>query len=115
MQVERAGRSSPAWSSGMLAQPTALVGREAPAQRSAGPTPGRPVERQLAILTRREREVAGLIRRGLTNREIAAELVITPATVERHVANILNKLALGSRSQVAVWAVEHGLAGYRPR
>ena len=102
MQVERAGRSSPAWSSGMLAQPTALVGREAPAQRSAGPTPGRPVERQLAILTRREREVA-------------AELVITPATVERHVANILNKLALGSRSQVAVWAVEHGLAGYRPR
>jgi DNA-binding NarL/FixJ family response regulator len=57
-------------------------------------------------LTEREREVVGLIVRGCTNREIAEELVIAEGTAVRHVANILNKLDLHSRAQVAVWAVE---------
>jgi len=57
-------------------------------------------------LTEREREVVGLIVRGYTNREIAEELVIAEGTAVRHVANILNKLNLKSRAQVAVWAVE---------
>jgi DNA-binding NarL/FixJ family response regulator len=57
-------------------------------------------------LTEREREVVGLIVRGCTNREIAEELVIAEGTAVRHVANILNKLGLHSRAQVAVWAVE---------
>jgi len=57
-------------------------------------------------LTDREREVVGLIVRGCTNREIAEELVIAEGTAVRHVANILNKLNLKSRAQVAVWAVE---------
>jgi DNA-binding NarL/FixJ family response regulator len=57
-------------------------------------------------LTEREREVVGLIVRGCTNREIAEELVIAEGTAVRHVANILNKLNLKSRAQVAVWAVE---------
>ena len=58
-----------------------------------------------SVLTAREREIAGLIARGLTNRAIADELVISQATVARHVANILAKLGFSSRSQIAVWAV----------
>jgi DNA-binding NarL/FixJ family response regulator len=52
-------------------------------------------------LTRREKEVAILVRRGLTNRQIASELVLSEHTVHHHVTNILKKLNLGSRKQVA--------------
>jgi predicted ATPase/DNA-binding CsgD family transcriptional regulator len=55
-------------------------------------------------LTSREREVVALIAAGKSNREIGAELYISPATAARHVANILAKLGYASRSQVAVWA-----------
>jgi predicted ATPase/DNA-binding NarL/FixJ family response regulator/DNA-binding XRE family transcriptional regulator len=64
-------------------------------------------------LTRREREVARQLARGLTNRQISEVLVITVATVERHVSNILGKLGLATRSQVALWAVKHGLEADR--
>ena len=57
-------------------------------------------------LTAREREIAGLIARGLSNRGIADELVISPATAARHVANIFSKLGFSSRAQVAAWAVQ---------
>ena len=60
-------------------------------------------------LTPREREVAALLARGLTNREIASELVISEGTAANHVERILNKLGLHSRAQVATWAIEHGL------
>jgi DNA-binding NarL/FixJ family response regulator len=60
-------------------------------------------------LTRREREVAVLIAQGLTNRQIAEQLVISDRTVDNHVGNILGKLAFSTRSQVAVWAAEHRL------
>ncbi len=60
-------------------------------------------------LTPREGQVAALIARGYTNRQIAAELVITEGTAANHVVHILNKLGVGSRAQVAVWAAEHGL------
>jgi predicted ATPase/DNA-binding CsgD family transcriptional regulator len=62
------------------------------------------------VLTAREQEVAVLLARGLTNREIGDELVISAHTAQRHVENILSKLGLGSRTQVAVWAVGQGLA-----
>jgi non-specific serine/threonine protein kinase len=65
-------------------------------------------------LTAREREVAALIAEGLSNREIAARLVIAERTAEGHVQNILNKLACNSRAQIAVWAVEHSLRAARP-
>jgi DNA-binding NarL/FixJ family response regulator len=51
-------------------------------------------------LTRREREVATLVARGLTNRQIASELVVSERTVDHHVSNILKKLNLRSREQV---------------
>jgi non-specific serine/threonine protein kinase len=52
-------------------------------------------------LSAREREVAGLLTRGKTNKEIATELFITRRTVDTHVENILNKLGFTSRTQVA--------------
>jgi predicted ATPase/DNA-binding CsgD family transcriptional regulator len=55
-------------------------------------------------LTQREHEVVALLAAGLSNREIAAKLFISPATAARHVANILAKLGFSSRSQVAAWA-----------
>jgi non-specific serine/threonine protein kinase len=56
-------------------------------------------------LSRRELEVAELVARGLTDREIAAELVIARRTAESHVQHILTKLGFRSRSQIAAWAV----------
>jgi len=58
-------------------------------------------------LTPREHEIVRLIAQGLSNREIADELVISPATAARHVANILAKLGFSSRTQVASWATRH--------
>jgi DNA-binding CsgD family transcriptional regulator len=58
-------------------------------------------------LTPREQEVATLISRGRTNRQIAEELVIAVSTTERHVANILRKLDLSTRTQIAAWVHEH--------
>lgn len=60
-------------------------------------------------LTAREREVAVLVARGRSNREIAAALVIGERTVQTHIGNIFAKLGCDSRTQVAAWAVEHGL------
>ncbi len=56
-----------------------------------------------AALTRREREVAGLVAEGLTNKEIAARLVIAQRTAEGHVERILVKLGFSSRAQLASW------------
>jgi DNA-binding CsgD family transcriptional regulator len=60
-------------------------------------------------LTRRETEVIALVARGKTNRAIARELAISERTVDRHVSNILMKLALPSRSAATGYAYEHGL------
>jgi DNA-binding NarL/FixJ family response regulator len=58
-------------------------------------------------LSPRDRQVAALIARGLTNRQIANELVISERTADGHMAHILNKLALNTRAQVAVGVLEH--------
>jgi DNA-binding CsgD family transcriptional regulator/Tfp pilus assembly protein PilF len=55
-------------------------------------------------LTRREHQIALLIVQGMSNREIANKLIISPTTAARHVANILAKLGLSSRTQVISWA-----------
>jgi predicted ATPase/DNA-binding CsgD family transcriptional regulator len=57
-------------------------------------------------LSPREREVAALLARGLSNREIAKELVISPRTAQGHVENILRKLDFSSRTQVAAWMAQ---------
>jgi predicted ATPase/DNA-binding CsgD family transcriptional regulator len=61
------------------------------------------------LLSPREEEVAVLLTRGLTNKQIASELVVSPGTVRSHVEHILTKLDLTSRAQVAVWASRQGL------
>ncbi len=65
--------------------------------------------KELQDLTEREREVLDLIARGLTNREIAAHMVISEKTVKTHVSNILDKLGLEDRTRAAIWALKHGL------
>jgi predicted ATPase/DNA-binding NarL/FixJ family response regulator len=60
-------------------------------------------------LTARERDVARLVARGLSNREIAEQLVVSERTVEKHIEHALAKLMFSSRAQLAVWTVERGL------
>ena len=57
-------------------------------------------------LTARERQVATLVAQGLSNREIAAKLVISERTAEGHIEQIRNKLGVRSRSLIAVWAAD---------
>ncbi|MCP2242686.1 ATP-binding protein [Lentzea aerocolonigenes] len=57
-------------------------------------------------LTRRERQVAELVAKGLTNKEIAAQLVITRRTAEGHVASILSKLGFSTRTHLSAWIVQ---------
>ena len=61
------------------------------------------------MLSVREREVLALVAQGLNDREIAAQLVVSPHTVHRHVANIRNKLGRGSRTAAVAEAVRLGL------
>jgi predicted ATPase/DNA-binding CsgD family transcriptional regulator/tetratricopeptide (TPR) repeat protein len=68
---------------------------------------------EVARLTPREQEVAVLVADGHTNREIAEALVLSERTVDSHVRNIMGKLAVGSRAQIAAWTVEQRLGGPR--
>ena len=60
-------------------------------------------------LTPREREVVALIAEGLTNAELAGRLYISPKTAAVHVSNVLAKLGMASRTEVAAWAIREGL------
>jgi DNA-binding NarL/FixJ family response regulator len=66
--------------------------------------PPAPAASEAPPLTPREWQVARLIARGRSNKEIAAELVISLRTAENHVEHILTKLSFTSRAQVAAWA-----------
>jgi non-specific serine/threonine protein kinase len=80
----------------------ALTDGAPPVARPQGDAPGGP-------LTPREAEVAALVATGLSNREIAARLVITERTAENHVAHILARLGFRTRVQIAAWATARGL------
>jgi DNA-binding CsgD family transcriptional regulator len=88
---------------GFLRAALALLPRE-PAARTPKPAKALPP----GGLTAREREVAALVARGISNRAIAAALVVSERTVESHVANILGKLGVTSRTQIALWAMAQG-------
>jgi non-specific serine/threonine protein kinase len=65
-----------------------------------------PNDQPLVVLTSREQEVATLVARGLTNRQIATQLSISERTAANHVAKILKKLGLRSRTQIGRLAAE---------
>jgi DNA-binding CsgD family transcriptional regulator len=70
---------------------------EALAKPGAGPE---------STLTRREHEIAGLVAQGLTNVQIADELVISRRTVESHIGHIRQKLGVSSRNKIIVWVLQ---------
>jgi DNA-binding NarL/FixJ family response regulator len=120
--VVRNGAPGPAHSFAALTM--AVIGRdplayelvEAPEQAAArmgGLTRPALNDPSIEVLTPREREVAALIAGGAANRQIAAALVISPHTAERHVEHILAKLDCATRAEVAAWAVRQGLAPVR--
>ncbi len=73
-------------------------------------TPQQAARQEFGGLTQRERQVAAVVAQGLSNQEIADELVVSVKTVEAHVTRILSKLGFSSRAQIAAWAVDKGLA-----
>jgi serine/threonine-protein kinase PknK len=75
----------------------------------SSPASNRPSTDEPPNLTRREKEVAVLVTRGLSNRQIAQELVLSEHTVITHVRNILKKLNLRSRTQLTLWVTERQL------
>ena len=79
--------------------------------RAAGPAApgGRAAPPGLAALTEREKEVVGLVASGLSNDEIARELVVSPLTAKTHVSRAMTKLNARDRAQLVMLAYEHGL------
>jgi DNA-binding NarL/FixJ family response regulator len=98
------------WSRGLALSPEAAIdmaiGRpaRAPRHHRVAGSPAAP-----GGLTPRELEIAALIAAGRRNRVIAEELVISPATVARHIANIMTKLDFRSRAQIAAWITDQRL------
>ncbi|GIH09432.1 DNA-binding response regulator [Rhizocola hellebori] len=81
-----------------------LIGRFAAAGNTA-----RLAEDQLSVLTTREREIVALVGQGLSNEEIAAKLVLSPATARTHVSRAMTKLRARDRAQLVVIAYQTGL------
>jgi DNA-binding CsgD family transcriptional regulator len=85
-----------------------LLEGEETADTTAPAQKGSSIPAQATTLTRREQEVVTLVARGLTNRQIAAELSISKHTIATHVGKTMRKLGLSSRSQLAAWMIEQG-------
>ena len=71
-------------------------------------------KKQVDEITDRERDVVRLVAQGRSNHEIAQELVISEKTVKTHVSNILSKLHLQDRTQLAIYAIKNGLVDAEP-
>jgi predicted ATPase/DNA-binding CsgD family transcriptional regulator len=119
--VQQASRHATALLGSALAEAELTSGRGLPLEQAAAlarvlvagrhmhPVTAEQADLAAVGLTRREREVAELLVVGSTNRQIGQVLVIAERTAEMHVSNLLAKLGLDSRAEVAVWAAAHGL------
>ena len=99
-----------AWIEGKAMTPDEATEYAFSEEESAPPTPSRPEEtsssKPLNKLTPREKEVALLVARKLANRQIASQLMLSEHTVATHVRNVLKKLGLHSRTQIAAYVTE---------
>jgi DNA-binding NarL/FixJ family response regulator len=95
----------------LLSPEAAAVVMSRVAGDDGAPPPPHP---DLDRLTPREREVLGGLGRGLTNRQLAAELFVSEKTVKTHVSSLLSKLRLADRTQAALFAVRAGVVDPRP-
>ncbi|MCW2930350.1 MAG: DNA-binding response regulator [Actinomycetia bacterium] len=86
------------------------VTRRLIAEFTARPVRPALVPASMEVLTEREREIVALVAQGLTNDEIAAELVVSPATARTHVSRAMIKLRARDRAQLVVFAYQSGLA-----
>lgn len=86
---------------------TLALALDAAASGERKPVPARECP---TVLTKRERQVAALVAKGLSNRDIAAQLTLSTRTVEGHVQQVLTKLAFTSRSQIAAWLASRAAA-----
>ncbi|MEU1548324.1 protein kinase [Nocardia sp. NPDC005745] len=82
------------------------MGRSAAVAYALGESPTPTSRTSEQKLTKRERQVADLVAQGLSNKQIAAKLVISPRTADGHVEHILSKLGFTSRTQIAVWIAD---------
>jgi predicted ATPase/DNA-binding CsgD family transcriptional regulator len=98
------GRGEAAWKEGQT-----MTTAEAIEYALGGDTPPEVGLTDGGLLSRREREVVTMVASGMTNKEIAQRLFIAERTAEGHVERIRNKLGVRSRTEVATWAVAHGL------
>jgi DNA-binding CsgD family transcriptional regulator len=101
--------ASELWARGLTLTPEAAISLAfEPPAAPAGPAPAANAE-PASLLTPRELEVAAHVADGRSNKAIAEELFISPATVARHIANIMTKLGFRSRAQIAAWMVDRKL------
>ncbi|MEO8744085.1 MAG: LuxR C-terminal-related transcriptional regulator [Candidatus Dormiibacterota bacterium] len=98
------GRGEAAWSHGQ-----AMTTAEGLEYALTGDQPADRTQADAGPLSRREREVVTMVAAGMTNKQIAQRLFIAERTAEGHVERIRNKLGVRSRTEVATWAMEHGL------
>jgi predicted ATPase/DNA-binding CsgD family transcriptional regulator len=99
-----------AWEEGRKMTPEEAVEYALSEEERATRAPERPSDDEPPpALTRREREVAAMVARGLSNRQIASEFHLSERTVESHVSKILRKLGLASRAEIAAWTTERRL------
>ena len=109
--------SEAAWAAGQSMSAAQAVSYALSEDDASAAAPDRPAHTHNADsagpLTPREQQVARLVARGLTNLQIAGELIVTERTVENHISHILSKLGMRTRTQVATWAAVLGLIGPR--
>ena len=120
MPIRKAKRGEPVIAESMTMKLVEQFRSQGSSQPGATVTPPESPSVQLGAapervhLTAREREIMQCLARGESNKEIARRLDVAESTVKIHVQNILKKLNLSSRVQIAVYAVENGLSGNGP-